>query len=108
MSRSLGQRADGLHVQEVRLTVEKRKRVAIEQREGFTAVGFTSVPDGTEDVLLEVRVDVQTLARTLGLKAYRSTGKRSHEAGGAVEVRVLRIDAGAGDRAGTVRLGGGR
>lgn len=71
------------HVHGVWITVERRKRVP-----ATTGVGFTTVPDGKVDVLVELAVDVNALAVQLGSKAWRSKGKRSAIGSGMVVARV--------------------
>lgn len=72
-----------------------RKKVAVavtrwvgEDLHGGGRVG-RSVPDGEKIATVELVVDVDALLEDLGPRAIRSRGKRSRDAGGAVEVRVV-------------------
>ena len=64
---------------------EVRKRVPLAGH----GSGFTTVPDGHEDVTVQVEVDHEAIARRLFEQAARSRGQRSRYMNGAVLVRVV-------------------
>lgn len=67
------------------IQVMRRKKVATEDGRGFMWVN-----DGIENVEVSLEVDVRALAQSLGERAYRSKGRKSIEASGAIVARVAR------------------
>lgn len=49
---------------------------------------------GTEQVIVELHVDVDQLLRQLGWKAFEAKGKQSRLAGGLIKVKVLEASKG--------------
>lgn len=65
-----------------------RKKVPVQNN--LSAIGYTTIPDGTEECLLEVKVDLSKIANRIGLKAAKNSRGRSRYMEGAIIVTVLK------------------